>query len=186
MHGCCAAIHLETARLDLGLFLSDHAGALGLPRDALNLFVDAGRDLLAQGLPLAVRKIALGRALLVLQQLGLIKVDAAAGLKPTVIDITENAKKLKFQELDAAQLPRSLKDLDAALINTNYAIASGLNPKTDAIAMESAENPYVNIIVVKKGNEDKPWVKTLIESYHSDDVKKFIEDKYHGTVLTSW
>ena len=127
-----------------------------------------------------------GRALLVLQQLGLIKVDAAAGLKPTVIDITENAKKLKFQELDAAQLPRSLKDLDAALINTNYAIASGLNPKTDAIAMESAENPYVNIIVVKKGNEDKPWVKTLVESYHSDDVKKFIEDKYRGTVLTSW
>lgn len=127
-----------------------------------------------------------GRALLVLQQLGLIKLDPATGLKPTVIDVTENPKNLKFKELDAAQLPRSLNDLDAALINTNYAIASGLNPKTDSIAMESAENPYVNVIVVKKGNEDKPWVKTLVESYHSDDVKKFIEDKYHGTVLTSW
>lgn len=127
-----------------------------------------------------------GRALLVLQQLGLIKLDPATGLKPTVLDVTDNPKNLKFQELDAAQLPRSLADLDAALINTNYAIASGLNPKTDAIAMESADNPYVNIIVVKKGNEDKPWVKTLVDSYHSPEVKKFIEDKYHGTVLTSW
>ncbi|WP_420343130.1 MetQ/NlpA family ABC transporter substrate-binding protein [Paenirhodobacter sp.] len=127
-----------------------------------------------------------GRALLVLQQLGEIKVDAGAGLKPTVLDITENPKDLKFRELDAAQLPRSLADLTAALINTNYAIASGLNPKTDAIAMESAENPYVNVIVVKNGDQDKPWVKQLVESYHSPEVKKFIEDKYHGTVLTSW
>lgn len=127
-----------------------------------------------------------GRALLVLQQLGVIKVAPEAGLKPTVLDVTENPKKLKFQELDAAQLPRSLADLDAALINTNYAIASGLNPKTDAIAMESADNPYVNVIVVKNGDQDKPWVKELVESYHSPEVKKFIEDKYHGTVLTSW
>lgn len=127
-----------------------------------------------------------GRALLVLQQLGEIKVSPDAGLKPTILDVTENPKKLKFQELDAAQLPRSLADLDAALINTNYAIASGLNPKTDAIAVESADNPYVNVIVVRNGDEDQPWVKTLVDSYHSDDVKKFIEDKYHGTVLTSW
>ena len=82
-----------------------------------------------------------GRALLVLQQLGMIKVDPAAGLVPTVLDITENPKDLSFKELDAAQLPRSLADLDAALINTNYAIASGLSPKEDSIAMESAETP---------------------------------------------
>lgn len=127
-----------------------------------------------------------GRALLVLQQLGLITLDEAAGLKPTVLDITENPKKLKFKELDAAQLPRSLADLDAALINTNYAIASGLSPKEDSIAMESAENPYVNVIVVRTGDENEPWVKTLVEAYHSDEVKKFIEESYHGTVLTSW
>lgn len=127
-----------------------------------------------------------GRALLVLQQLGLLKVDAAAGLKPTVLDVTDNPKGLKFRELDAAQLPRSLADLDAALINTNYALASGLNPKTDAIAMESAQNPYVNVIVVKTGTEGEPWVKTLVDSYHSAEVKSFIEEKYHGTVLTSW
>ncbi|SDG52803.1 lipoprotein, YaeC family [Sulfitobacter delicatus] len=82
-----------------------------------------------------------GRALLVLQELGLIKVDPAARLTPNVLDITENPKDVSFKELDAAQLPRSLADLTAALINTNYAIASGLNPKEESIAMESAENP---------------------------------------------
>jgi len=127
-----------------------------------------------------------GRALLVLQQLGMIKVDPAAGLVPTVLDITENPKDLSFKELDAAQLPRSLADLDAALINTNYAIASGLSPKEDSIAMESAENPYVNVIVVQEGKEDAPWVKTLLEAYHSDEIKAFIDESYHGTVITSW
>ncbi|RLL71912.1 MetQ/NlpA family ABC transporter substrate-binding protein [Paenirhodobacter hankyongi] len=127
-----------------------------------------------------------GRALLVLQDFGLIKLADGTGLTPTVLDVTENPKNLKFQELDAAQLPRSLADLDAAMINTNYAIAAGLNPKTDTIAMEKADNPYVNIIVVREGDETAPWVKTLVSAYHSDEVKKFIEDKYHGTVLTSW
>ncbi|WP_323802925.1 MetQ/NlpA family ABC transporter substrate-binding protein [Sulfitobacter litoralis] len=127
-----------------------------------------------------------GRALLVLQQLGMIKVDPEAGLVPTVLDIIENPKDLSFKELDAAQLPRSLADLDAALINTNYAIASGLSPKEDSIAMESADNPYVNVIAVQKGNEDAPWVKTLLEAYHSDEIKAFIDESYHGTVITSW
>ncbi|MFG6561425.1 MetQ/NlpA family ABC transporter substrate-binding protein [Sulfitobacter sp. 1A15299] len=127
-----------------------------------------------------------GRALLVLQELGLIKVDEAAGLVPTVLDITENPKDLSFKELDAAQLPRSLADLDAALINTNYAIASGLSPKEDSIAMESAENPYVNVIAVRKGDEEAAWVETLLKAYHSDEIKAFIEESYQGTVITSW
>lgn len=127
-----------------------------------------------------------GRALLVLQDLGLIKLAEGTGLVPTVLDIEDNPKNLRFRELDAAQLPRSLADLDAAMINTNYAIASGLSPKTDAIAMEKADNPYVNIIVVREGDEEASWVKPLIEAYHSDEVKKFIDDKYQGAVLTSW
>ncbi|MBB94857.1 MAG: metal ABC transporter substrate-binding protein [Rhodobacteraceae bacterium] len=126
-----------------------------------------------------------GRGLLVLQQLGLIQLAEGTGLVPTVLDITENPKDIRIQELDAAQLPRSLADLDAAMINTNYAIASGLNPKTDSIAMEQ-NSPYVNIIVVRAGDEDQPWVKPLVEAYHSDEIKAFIETKYHGTVLTSW
>ncbi|SFG38627.1 MetQ/NlpA family ABC transporter substrate-binding protein [Sulfitobacter dubius] len=127
-----------------------------------------------------------GRALLVLQELGMIKVDEAAGLVPTVLDITENPKELSFKELDAAQLPRSLADLSAALINTNYAIASGLNPKEDSIAMESAENPYVNVIAVRKGDEEAAWVETLLKVYHSDEIKTFIDESYQGTVITSW
>ena len=127
-----------------------------------------------------------GRALLVLQELGLIKVDEAAGLVPTVLDITGNPKDLSFKELDAAQLPRSLADLDAALINTNYAIASGLSPKQDSIAMESAENPYVNVIAVRKGDEEAAWVETLLKAYHSDEIKTFIDESYQGTVITSW
>ncbi|MFG6594244.1 MetQ/NlpA family ABC transporter substrate-binding protein [Sulfitobacter sp. 1A13368] len=127
-----------------------------------------------------------GRALLVLQELGLIKVDEAAGLVPTILDITENPKDLSFKELDAAQLPRSLADLDAALINTNYAIASGLSPKEDSIAMESAENPYVNVIAVRKGDEEAAWVETLLKAYHSDEIKTFIDESYQGTVITSW
>ncbi|HBB85526.1 MAG TPA: metal ABC transporter substrate-binding protein [Sulfitobacter sp.] len=127
-----------------------------------------------------------GRALLVLQELGMVKVDEAAGLVPTVLDITENPKELSFKELDAAQLPRSLADLSAALINTNYAIASGLNPKEDSIAMESAENPYVNVIAVRKGDEEAAWVETLLKAYHSDEIKTFIDESYQGTVITSW
>ena len=127
-----------------------------------------------------------GRALLVLQSLGVIKLAEGTGLVPSPLDVTENAKNLTFLELDAAQLPRALADTDIAIINTNYALASGLNPKTDAIASEKADSPYVNIIVVRKGEEGAAWVQPLVEAYHSPEVKKFIEDKYQGSVLTSW
>ncbi|MBU0644804.1 MAG: MetQ/NlpA family ABC transporter substrate-binding protein [Alphaproteobacteria bacterium] len=127
-----------------------------------------------------------GRALLLLQDLGLVTLTEGTGLVPSPLDIAENPKGLKFLELDAAQLPRTLADADIAIINTNYAIASGLSPKDDAIAMEKAENPYVNVIVVRKGDEDQPWVKTLVDAYHSDEVKAFIDNSYHGAVITSW
>jgi len=127
-----------------------------------------------------------GRALLLLQDLGLVKLAEGTGLVPSPLDIEHNPKDLKFLELDAAQLPRTLADADIAIINTNYAIASGLNPKSDSIAMEKADSPYVNVIVVRKGNEDLPWVKTLLEAYHSDEIKAFIEDAYNGAVITSW
>ncbi|WP_321363005.1 MetQ/NlpA family ABC transporter substrate-binding protein [uncultured Celeribacter sp.] len=127
-----------------------------------------------------------GRALLLLQDLGLVTLAEGTGLVPSPLDVQDNPKGLKFLELDAAQLPRTLSDADIAVINTNYAIASGLSPKDDAIAMEKAESPYVNVIVVRKGDEDLPWVKTLVEAYHSDEVKAFIEESYDGAVITSW
>ena len=114
------------------------------------------------------------------------KLAEGTGLVPTPLDITENAKNLQFLELDAAQLPRSLADTEASVINTNYALAAGLNPNTDTIAMEKADSPYVNIIVVRKGDETQDWAKKLVEAYHSPEVKAFIEEKYDGSVLTSW
>ena len=127
-----------------------------------------------------------GRALLVLAEQGLITVNPDAGLVPTPLDITGNPKNLEFAELDAAQLPRALQDADAAVINTNYALDAGLSPKNDAIAMEKADSPYANVIVVRAGDEGQPWVKTLVEAYHSPEIKSFIETKYEGAVIPAW
>ena len=127
-----------------------------------------------------------GRALLVLAEQGLITVNPDAGLVPTPLDITGNPKKLEFSELDAAQLPRALQDADAAVINTNYALDAGLSPKNDAIAMEKADSPYANVIVVRAGDEGQPWVKALVEAYHSPEIKSFIETKYEGAVIPAW
>ncbi|MEG0052555.1 MAG: MetQ/NlpA family ABC transporter substrate-binding protein [Comamonas sp.] len=127
-----------------------------------------------------------GRALLLLQSQGLIKLKDNAGLKATPLDVVSNPKKLKFVELDAAQLPRSLDDLDASTVNTNFAIAAGLNPKSDAIALESAKNPYVNILVVRDADKQKPWVPALIKSYQSEEVRKFIDKEFKGSVFPAF
>lgn len=127
-----------------------------------------------------------GRALLVLQAKGVIKLKADAGLKATPLDIVENPKKIKIVELDAAQLPRSLDDFDAAVINGNYAESAGLSPTKDAIAVEASTGPYANVIAVRIADKDKPWVAKLVKAYHSPEVKKFVLEKYKGSVITSW
>jgi len=127
-----------------------------------------------------------GRALLVLQKEGVIKVNPEAGLKAGPADVTENPKNLQFVELDAAQLPRSLDDVDAAVINTNYALEAGLRPTVDAIAIEGAESPYANLIVVRSEDKDADWVKTLVEAYHDDSIKVFINDEFQGAVIPAW
>ncbi|MXQ14385.1 MetQ/NlpA family ABC transporter substrate-binding protein [Microvirga makkahensis] len=127
-----------------------------------------------------------GRALLLLQDKGLIKLKDGVGFKPTILDITANTKDLKFTEIDAAQAPRVLDDVDAAVINTNYATQAGLDPVKDALTRENPKGPYVNVIAVRAEDKDKPWVKALVESYRSPEVKKFVEEKFKGAVLTSW
>ncbi|WP_018235697.1 MetQ/NlpA family ABC transporter substrate-binding protein [Ensifer sp. BR816] len=127
-----------------------------------------------------------GRALLVLASKGLIKVNPDVGLKATPADVTENPKNIQFAELDAAQLPRSLADVDAAVINTNYALEADLHPKKDAIAIESEKSPYANVIAVRAADKNAPWVKTLVESYHDDSVKAFINDTFKGALIPSW
>lgn len=127
-----------------------------------------------------------GRALLVLQAHGLIKVNPEAGLKATPVDVTENPKNIQFAELDAAQLPRSLDDTDASVINTNYALDAGLNPNSDSIAIEGKESPYANVIAVRTEDKDADWLKTLVEAYHDDSIKAFINERYQGAVIPSW
>lgn len=127
-----------------------------------------------------------GRVLLLLQSAGLITLADGVGLKPTVLDITGNPKKLEIIELDAAQLPRSLDDTDISAINTNYAVEAGLDPAKDAVLREAADSPYVNIIAVQTARKDEPWVKTLVESYHTDAVKQFLAERFKGAVVAGW
>ena len=124
-----------------------------------------------------------GRVLLLLQANGLVKLKDGVGLKATPLDVVANPKKLKFVELDAAQLARSLDDLDAAAINTNFAISAGLNPKTDSIVLESAKNPYVNILVVREADKSQPWVAKLVKAYHSEEIRKFLDVQFKGSVM---
>lgn len=124
-----------------------------------------------------------GRVLLVLQDKGLIKLRPEAGLKATPLDVVDNPKKLKFVELEAAQLPRSLDDLDAAAVNTNYALPAGLQPGRDSIAQEAAKSPYVNLIAVREQDKDKPWVAKLVKAYQSEEVRKFIQTEFKGAVV---
>ena len=127
------------------------------------------------------------RGLLVLQQAGLIELDDSLGIDISIIDITENPKNFRFIELDAAQLPRALGDVDLASINTNYAIGAGLNPVADSLAIEDPTgSPYANLVAVRRGDEDTDWAKALINAYHSDEVRQFIIDTYEGSVLPSF
>lgn len=127
-----------------------------------------------------------GRVLILLRDKGVIKLKEGVGFKPTLLDITDNPKKLKIVEVDAAQLPRTLPDVDVAGINTNYASQAGLDPVKDAILREEPNGPYANIIAVRTADKDKPWVKTLVESYQSPEVKDFIATKFKGAVLATW
>lgn len=127
-----------------------------------------------------------GRVLLVLQDKGMIKLKADVGLKATVLDVVENPKKLKFVELDASQLARSLDDLDAASINTNFALQAGLQPGKDAIAQENAKSPYVNLLAVREQDKDKPWVAKLVKAYQSEEVRKFVLAEFKGSVIPSF
>ncbi|MGJ5803126.1 MetQ/NlpA family ABC transporter substrate-binding protein [Streptomyces europaeiscabiei] len=128
------------------------------------------------------------RALKLLDASGIITLKDGVGTDATPSDITENPKKLQFKELEAAQTPRSLDDVDAAVINGNYALEAGLSPADDALAVEPAkDNPNGNFLAVKKGDEDDPRVKKLAKLLTSDEVRKFIEDKWsNGSVIPSF
>ncbi|MBB4566342.1 MetQ/NlpA family lipoprotein [Rhizobium leucaenae] len=127
-----------------------------------------------------------GRALRVLQNAGVIKLKDGTGILATTADIVENPKNVEIKELDAGIVGRSIDDLDAAVVNTDWALKSGLSAK-DRIAQESIDgNPYRNFIAVKQGSENEAWVKTLVASYQNDTVKAEFDKVYKGTGLSAY
>lgn len=126
------------------------------------------------------------RALLLLQQQGLIELKDPKNILATSRDIAKNPKKLKFKELEAATLPRVLADVDLALINTNYALEAGLNPLNDALFIEGADSPYANIVVTNSDRIDNEDIKKLVNALHSDTVRNAIKEKYKGAIVPAF
>ena len=124
------------------------------------------------------------RALLLLQDNGIIKLADGAGITATKNDIEENPLNVTVDEVEAAQVPNVLQDEDYAVINSNYAISAGLNPMTDALAMEDGSSAYVNILVCKDGNQEEPKIKALAAALQSQKVKDFMDETYKGSVVS--
>ena len=127
-----------------------------------------------------------GRSLLLLEKAGLLKLREGAGVKATVQDIADNPKNLKFQEVEAAQVPLTLDDVDAAVINTNFAMQVNLVPTKDALFMEDKTSPYVNIVAVREGDEKRPEIEALMKALTSKEVKDFIDSKYKGAIVPAF
>jgi D-methionine transport system substrate-binding protein len=127
-----------------------------------------------------------GRALMVLEKAGLIKLTEGVGVNATDKDIIENSKKIEIKMMDAAMLPRSLADLDICVINSNYAIEAGLNPVNDSIFIEPKDSPFANILAVRPEDKDKDAIKKLGAALQSPEVKKFLEDTYQGSCVPAF
>lgn len=127
-----------------------------------------------------------GRTLILLHNLGIITLKDPANLEATPADIQSNPKKLQFIELDAAQLPRSLEDVDLAFINSTYAVPAGLLPSRDALMVEGKDSPYVNLIVAREDNKNDPRILALVKAYQSDAVAKEAEKLFKGNALPGW
>lgn len=127
-----------------------------------------------------------GRALILMAKAGIITLKDNNDIKATVQDVVANPKNIQFQEVEAAQLPRVLDDVDAAVINTNYAMQAGFVPASDALIIEDSTSPYVNIVAVREGDQEKPAIQKLMKALKSEAVKKFIEEKYKGAVVPAF
>ena len=127
-----------------------------------------------------------GRALLLLDKAGLIKLKDSSNILSTPKDIEQNAKNLKFRELEAATIPRVLTQVDLALINTNYALEAKLNPEKDALVIEGSDSPYVNILVARPDDKDSADMQKLVAALHSPEVKAFINEKYKGAIIPAF
>ena len=178
----------------LDSFIKDHGSDLvevgGIHIEPIGFYSHKIKDLkdLKKGATIAIPNDPTngGRALLLLQTAGLITLEDPKAISATPLDIKENKLNLNIKELEAPQLPRSLDDVDGAIINTNYAIDAGLNPLKDALFIENADSPYVNVVVGNSQSVKKDSVKALLKALQSDKVKKFINDKYNGAVVAAF
>lgn len=126
------------------------------------------------------------RALLLLQKAQLITLKPGVTTSATLIDIAKNPHQLKFKEIDAAQLPRVLPDVDLAAINTNYSMLAGLLPSKDALVVEDGNSPYANLIVVRQGQEQDPRVQALVKALHSKEVLQKANQLFEGQAVSAW
>ena len=127
-----------------------------------------------------------GRALLLLDKAKIITLREGVTEMATVQDIISNPNDIHIQEIEAAQLPRTLDDVDISVINTNFAMNANLNPVNDALFMEDKTSPYVNIVAVRDGDENRPEIKALIQTLQSEKVKNFINEKYKGAIVPAF
>ena len=127
-----------------------------------------------------------GRGLLLMQKFGLLKLNPEAGILPSVADITDNPKNLQITEVDAAQAPRVLDDVDLVAVNTNYALVAGLNPTKDSLALEDKDSPYACVLVVRTRDKDNSELLKLMKAYQSPEVEKFIDDTFKGSIIKAW
>jgi D-methionine transport system substrate-binding protein len=146
------------------------------------------KDELPEGATIAIPNSVsdVGRVLAMLDKNGLIKIKEGVGVKGTIKDITENKKNFKFKELESAMLPRVLPEVDLAIINTNYALEAKLVPTKDALFIEDKDSPYVNILAVKSKDKDNEALVKLAKALNSEDVKKFIEEQYKGSIVPAF
>jgi D-methionine transport system substrate-binding protein len=185
--------YLNKNKADLKLDLTAIGDTLIVP---LNLFSAKLKSVSELG---SGAKVALpndvtneGRALHVLANAGVIKLKAGAGLNPTLKDVADNPKAIKFVELPGAQIPRSLADVDAAVINTGYAVDAGLDPLKDPIfkdkvdLLDSNKQPYINVIVARTADKDKPIYKAIVKAYQGDDIAALIRAVYKGAAIPAW
>ncbi|NLY41772.1 MAG: ABC transporter substrate-binding protein [Desulfovibrionales bacterium] len=176
--------YLDEFNLSKGTTLVSVAGIHVEPFGAYSSKIKSLDDL-KQGSQIAIPNDATngGRALLLLQKTGVLTLKEEAGITATLRDIAENPKELRVRELEAATLPRVLDQVDVALINTNYALEAGLNPMQDALAIEGADSPYVNILVTREDNKQAEAVQKLVDVLKTDEVRTFINEKYKGAVV---
>ncbi|MFS0647244.1 MetQ/NlpA family ABC transporter substrate-binding protein [Siminovitchia sp. 179-K 8D1 HS] len=127
-----------------------------------------------------------GRALVLFEKAGLIKLKEGSGNTPAVKDIEENSNDFEFVELEASQIPRQLDELDAAAINTNFAIEHGFKPGKDSIFIESKDSPWVNVVAARAESKDDEAIQKFLDVYRTDEVKQFIDETFEGSVIPSW